>query len=316
MIAMVLYYSGMDFIVNYLGDKVEVLEDISLLDNYSKCIVCDNDGVSRAYAFQIVSLCIEKCPDIMCYYFFSEDEKKQLRELAYKKGVNIEFLTTQFDGILDLKKFDIPVIYICGEGADCDQIEYHVMFANWLQKRGFSVLNISNSIKASLLGFEYLDIDRILGEARSKEILKINEWLIDLQKKYNADVIILSNEEGIIPLNSDDTTSFGIQNHFLKYAIPFDYVVFSVYTNLIDEMNINAFCEYLGPVVNEKDICVAVSKHCYDKTNGYISIFQVTEDEYMSCWNRVNMKGNIIALCENNSVECFLERIVGINDRL
>lgn len=312
MTAMVLFYKELEYIVEYLDGQVEVIEDISLIDHYTKCIVCDNYGVSAAYAFQIVTVCIQKCVDTICYYPFSEQEKKELGVLANRYGGKIVFVNKRVDKALEIKEIDIPVIYICGEGIECDQLEFHALISNALCKKGMKVLNISNSFKASLLNFEYFDIEKIASNERGDEIKRVNEWIVGLQDEQKADVIVLSNIEGVIPLDIEDTSSYGVENHFLKYAVPFDYVVFSTYTNLIELMRMDEFSDYLSAVLNEKEIYYAISRHCYDKTNNHISIFYVNDEDYRSCLDRTKTRGhkNVMALCDLESINNFVERVV------
>ena len=198
-------------------------------------ILFDGFYIDKKYAFKIIREAIVHGYNVVSFFKLSSSEKESIMSLGAKYNVRVDLYDN--DNTLNDKifKINVPVFFVSGMGDYCDQIKTHLLLSEALKKHGFNPLNITNSKLGKLCGLYCIDqiLEEkcviVLGES-SSIITKINHWICEELEKQLVDVIIISDENGIFPYDEWRINDFGLYNNIMKYACPYDYVIYNIYS--------------------------------------------------------------------------------------
>lgn len=150
----------------------------------------------------------------------------------------------------NLKEINVPIISIMGLGENCDKFNLQVKVKKIIEDKGFKVLGISSNV----MGF-FLDMEILPGFLFSKQISypekirAFNYWLYEIQKLYNADVIVMGCPSGILEFEQYESNFYGEIPLVMTNAVDIDAGIITLYAN--SEQNGDTI-QYLKNFVQKK----------------------------------------------------------------
>ena len=222
-------------------DSRKVISGINAFDP-DEVVFLDNPVVSHDYANEIILDVIRNCKvKMICLYPLYLGSAEALSSESVKQNVPFQICK-----IIDLENksysneslsLSVPVVYISGMTKFCEQIRTHSIISDLLSSKGIAHLNVTNSIYANILDYYNMnmlfDISDDRGQSYPKICSKVietaNAKMKEIVEKKNPELIIISDEHGISPFNNVMTNEYGLYNSILRYAIPYDYVIFCLF---------------------------------------------------------------------------------------
>lgn len=234
-------------------------EEIEKEGCYDTVIFLDNRKVDYIYAYQKIVKYIDVGKNIILYYKISDNDFLVLKEYARQRGIHIErkYFAEFNNGIVNI---DVPVVFISGAGRNCDQLNTHLILKDIFEKKKIKTLNYSNTIYSDM--FNFTNLNSLF------DISNLNFYNLyrDTNKKINddivcsgADVLIISDMNGIIPYNAVEHNYFGLYNNIIKYACPYDYLIYNLYATEYDKKSINNMISKVVNYTNINTICLGVA---------------------------------------------------------
>ena len=173
--------------------------------------------------------------NILCCQPLEREILTTFETIAKKQNVNFEYLVTHEKGKTDIKsdqKITIPIITVMGMGENCSKFEVQLLIRRILRAEGYKVSQIGSRTGCELLDFH--SFPQFMFSKEYTETEKINcflNFVLDVQNKEQADVMIIGVPGGILPLNNSNNLYFGI-------------TAFEVFNTIRSDFNIlNLWCE-------------------------------------------------------------------------
>ena len=282
-------------------------------------IVFDNYCIDKQYVLTIICKAIEQGYNIVSFFKFSDFEKETIKKWGLKYNVRIDLCDIDNTAEGAIFKINVPVFFISGMGDYCDQIKTHLLLIEALNHFGFKPLNITNSKVGKLCGF--YDINDLLEEKveialgkSSSLIRKINNWIYNETKKMHKNVIVISDENGIFPYDEWRINDFGFYNNVMKYACPYDYVIYNIYSKEYSKEELIKIHMRTMNVTNTNAVILGMSHTITAITlpglytnDGYLNLI---EDEYDSLLQDMRENFDIIDICSSNEVRRYIKNLI------
>lgn len=239
----VILFPGKICINDIKDSKYNIIETYNVLPkNYPvfdflvhTIIVFDNYYIDKKNILTIICQAIEHGYNIVSFFKLSVLEKETIKNLGSIYNVRTDLYDIDNTVQDTIFKINVPVFFVSGMGDYCDQIKTHLLLSEALKDYGFDPLNITNSKVGKLCGL--YDINDVLDEKfeivvgkSSSLIQKINNWIYKEVEKTQKKAVIISDVKGIFPYDESRTNDFGFYNNVLKYACPYDYVIYNIYS--------------------------------------------------------------------------------------
>jgi peptide maturation system protein (TIGR04066 family) len=172
--------------------------------------------------------------NILCTVELEEDFLVEIKGLCEKSGRFFKYY--HGDGKLDNlmpkgeKLFEIktPVIAVYGLSERCRKFDVQLSLRQNLLKQGYSISQVGSRNYCELFGFHpFPKFMFSKGLHESDKIILLNHYVKNLELKEKPDVIIIGIPGGVMPINNDITSYFGITAFEVSQAVLPDAVVFS-----------------------------------------------------------------------------------------
>lgn len=127
------------------------------------------------------------------------------------------------DTDLPLKRIDCPVIHIVGNGSFCECFETGLKLNAFFTQKGHRVLQISDKEISGFFRVRRFP-ELLYGNKLSyaQKILTLNEYLYSLNLEHHPEIMIISTEEPIMPMNRKVHHNFGEIPKIIGEAVNID----------------------------------------------------------------------------------------------
>lgn len=268
----------------------------NISDKIDKCIVLNNSNIKKSVVFEMLNEYFRAGIDVDCYYAFTDEEIKNLKANAERCNVHFDICTDlSADESVMIKttnqEINIPIIYISGLHEKCNVFESHLMVHEILQKYGYNVLNISNSVYSKLFNFlslytlfnpKEINLYATIREARNKIAYFVEE--------KEANVIVISNLSNFVNFEGF-LENYGMDNFIIKNMLDIDLVIFNLPINLINNMDDEKIADLEESIMEETcraDVYLGMAHVILDKYFDDRFYFLPTErNEFMKCFNEL-----------------------------
>ena len=282
-------------------------------------IVFDNYYIDKKYALTIICKAIEQGYNIVSFFKFSLLEKETIKNRASMYNIQIDFYDVDNTVEDTIFKINVPVFFVSGMGDYCDQLKTHLLLNEALNDYGFNPLNITNSKVGKLCGF--YDIDDVLEEqfeiavGKSNSLIrKINNWIYNEVEKKQKNVVVISDENGIFPYDEWRVNDFGFYNNVMKYACPYDYVIYNIYSKEYSKEELNKICVRTMNATNTNSVnlgmvrvITAITLPGLYTNDGYLNLM---DREYGSLLHDIRENFSIMDVCSSKEMHKFIESLI------
>jgi peptide maturation system protein (TIGR04066 family) len=176
---------------------------------------------------------INNSKNILCSVSIDAKTKRQLSELASKKGISCTFLKDSKNFIpperSDIYNMSTPVIFVFGIAERTNKFAIQLALRKRLLEEGYKVTQIGTRDYCEFLGFHSMPdfmYDKSLSEA--EKITLFNHYVKNLEVTEKPDIIVIGLPGGIMKFNNQYTNRFGITAYEISQAIIPDAAVCSV----------------------------------------------------------------------------------------
>ncbi len=149
---------------------------------------------------------------------------------------------------LELKKVNTPVITVLGISKFNQKFDLQLYLRNNFIKNGYKVSQIGTKSFCEALGFHSLPNYLIEDNFTPTDIiLNFNNFVKEIEKKENPDVIIIGIPDGIFPLNTKHHFNFGIHAFEICNAVESDFTILSLFDGSYNDKfykELETMCRY------------------------------------------------------------------------
>ena len=216
--------TGLEVSSDYEGNLENC--DTVLISNYCKPLDFNNS------VFPKIIMAIEHKRNIICTLPLGEQQKKQITDLCQKNGVYFNYYymrTNPLTGINEqiILEIDTPIICVAGISERTDKFNVQLALREKFLQEGYKVSQVGSKSWCELLGFHsfpsFMYSSSIL---ESDKIVLFNQYIKNIEKEEQSDIIILGIPGGTIPINNYLTNRFGILAYMVSQAIIPDVFIF------------------------------------------------------------------------------------------
>lgn len=182
---------------------------------------------------QQIKVAMIKGKNIICQQMLDLEMQQQLIGFSEECGVRFEY---QYSEYVNQKYFDyigrnnVPIITITGIGEDCSKFETQLMVRRLLENNGYDVLLIGSRQGCSFLDiYDFPSFMFSTVYSETDKIMYFRNYVCQLEKEENPDVIIIGVPGGIMPLNDRHNMGFGIICYEVFNAIQSDFNIFNLW---------------------------------------------------------------------------------------
>ena len=295
-----------NIIQNNTTKKIKILNNIAVHDEYVyECIL---------YLLQHFNINID------CYFPMSYEQATNLL-VSNSNSINKVVFYNIKPSDIGIKEIPVPIIYISGMSEFCEQIHIHELLSKLLDARKIVHLNLSNSpdiriddytnvddlIKMSLDGF---DTNNLFG----KIVSGINQSVYKKAQEMKSQLILVSDKNGIGPYNLSIHNQYGCYNSILRYALPYDYVVYNIYAQNYSERGIQQIIKNVSHQTLSSNITLGMAHTFLDIMHQSLVSTDISlkmnEEEYKKIFNSVNeVASNILDPYSHNDWKRFINHI-------
>ncbi len=299
----------------YLTDTVrqKIFESDNKVNQLDTVVILDNISIDYLYAYNTVISCMDDQKNIINYFSFSDNDIGYFKQYALLKGVTFCDYHSKVNDE-KLMPIGVPVFYITGMGVNCNQVDIHILLDGILNTKGMKVLNLTNSKYGNLFCYDVIDISHFC--CFDQIVLNINRYIYDKIEYERPDVIIISDVGGVQPYNAVIHNNYGFFNNILKYACPYDYVLFSVYANVYDKETLNKIINKTSKLVNKDKICLCVGHSITTMSIAGLSdndeYITVNENEHAIILDSIKslMDCDVLDSCSKDDLEAYIEMLI------
>lgn len=278
---------------------------------YDTVIILNNPKIKYSFAYSVIEQYIKKHKEVIIYYPLTKEDQKRLKNLADQMDINIFYYAV--DEPIEIFPIKVPVIYITGMGMHCDQLGMHLNLCNILKEKKFNVLNYSNSIYSNL--FDFYNVNNLKNMNYIDAIKYINNNINSQISKLEPDVIIISDSGGLQPYNAVIENDYGCFNNILKYACPYDYVLYNMYAVEYEKVTLDEIVTKALYAVDKETIYLGLGHITPTMAIAGLSdnddFIEVIPDEYNKLLNNLRLISDyeVIDTRLRNDLEMFIKKI-------
>lgn len=323
----VVLFSGYMRITDIKSTEYSIVESYDMLPpnwfpsrwKIDTIIILDNYFIGKSYIISIIQKALENGYNVVSYFKLSFSEKEYIIRFANEKNVCIKFKDDNVYLQGKINRINIPVFFISGMGEYCSQMETHLLLNKVLKKHNFTPLNITNSQLGEIYGF--YNLDSILSENNSfilgqsgLFIQTINHWIYQKVVNSKSNVIIISDEMGIFPYDEWRVNDFGIFNSIMRYACPYDYVLYNLYSKEYSREEISRIVDRVKNHTNTNSVqlglshtATAITLSGLHTNDGY---FNLIEEEYNTLLNDLKKCFDTINTCLITDIQSYIDNLI------
>lgn len=296
-----------DYFVNslecreYLGLNIYSHIEYKFKSTDKICIILPTFLVDEEYVFKRINQYLKQKISVINFYKLTGDNLEALASESTKNGVRFEnHAQKSFPAINKFpenKTDDIPMIYISGINAECEQFTTHLMLNNICAQRGIKVINITNYGEGALFGFadlsKVLDISEIWN---SRNFSIINQKISQLIGDDDIDIIIISDSEPLMQIEPivEKDSLFGYNHFLLKNSVGCDYYIYNIPINLMRIIDMRSLINDINRQTNSTPIAFGLTHNVIYKTNDDEFIFVMADDdEYNALYKAIKLENEI-----------------------
>lgn len=307
-------------IVDYDIVNISMTEDyqdniLSTID-YDTAIIINNTNISYLFAYSTVKKHLKKQKNVICFYQFKEEDRKKLNKFASKNGTNIVFYQT-IVSTDELFPIDVPIIYIVGMGINCGQFNMHLNLRDIFENKGIKTLNYSNSDYSEFFGIYNINkVVDILEMNSFDAIVKFNHSVFSKVMATKPEVIILSDVTGLFPYNAVIDNLYGIYNNILKYACPYDYVIYNIYADEYDETTLKNIISRVLHSIDKNTLCLGLGHYATTMAIAGLSdndeFIKIVPEEYENLLSNIRDKSDydVVNTLSIDDLEGYVKKLI------
>lgn len=149
----------------------------------------------------------------------------------YPGAVNVTIPNAEHDYYKDkpLKNVSCPIVAVAGMGENNGKLDIVLQLYSYFQEKGYKSCVVSPNNLSSLFGFSLYPKQLYERLPFEEKIYCINQYIYDLAKVNEPDLIILEYPGGLIPMGANYYNSFSEYALVCSNAISPDIGIFSLY---------------------------------------------------------------------------------------
>ncbi|MCT4508888.1 MAG: TIGR04066 family peptide maturation system protein [Tepidibacter sp.] len=212
---------------NNLNDIIKDIDGVIFVDSfndidfyediYSNMKIC-------AYNNKIIVDCIRR----------KDNEKKMIKEFLYNESKNYINYNEEYEHLNDLslreiEEINVPVIFVCGLDEETNKFDIQMNIRKFIIDNQYRVSQIGTKTYSDIFGFHrFPDFMYYTHLSEVDKILRFNQYIKDIEKNENPDVIIIGIPEGINPASEIFNNQFGILCYEVSKAVNPDFAIISL----------------------------------------------------------------------------------------
>lgn len=161
----------------------------------------------------------------------TEDLMALLKLQDYPGAIKIAYPNAKHDYYKDmpLKKVSCPIVAVAGMGESSGKLDIVLQLHSYFKEKGYKSCVVSPNNLSSLFGFSLYPRQLYENLPFEEKIYCINQYVYDLAKASEPDLIILEYPGGLIPMGANYYNSFSEYALVCSNAISPDIGIFSLY---------------------------------------------------------------------------------------
>lgn len=276
---------------NYCTQEHKIMLSTMCNESYDTVIILNDEIVTVDTAKYRITKHIEDEKNIICCYLgFSISDKADLIQKSKEKGVSLSFSVELISSIgCPLQQIEIPVIFVCGMGINCDKTCTALNLKESFSKVNKKSLLISINEYSNI--FDGVSFQDLLFNTNVLEIInKINSKTREKIYEGEYDVLIVVVPFGLLAYDDTTTNYFGIISYILVQALHPDLCMFNLYFKKYLAQEIFNIRKMINRLVGDIPTIMGLSyvyfdiyNYDMDKNNkNYLIVGKETYDSFVS----------------------------------